>query len=195
MLSASLRETAKQNQNKTNKTKKHQQQPIEPIEVNDGSIKWELFFTRRWNQPHSTISICTCYTTKKKNKKLFLASGEGTFSWQRQNASQSERWLFLDKWGNLMNSLLHRRLWYTLEHLLQLTSYHIAVMKNSLLFWNPLAARVNHWGPKAHLSFVRTEAKWTPSCPAAEERGKKHSASKNNQRSMQELRRRVTYGR
>lgn len=60
-----------------------------------------------------------------------------------------------------------------LEHLLQLTSYHIAVMKNSLLFWNPLAARVNHWGPKAHLSFVRTEAKWTPSCPAAEEwRGK-----------------------
>lgn len=42
-------------------------------------------------------------------------------------------------------------------------------MKNSLLFWNPLAARVNHWGPKAHLSFVRTEAKWTPSCPAAEE--------------------------
>lgn len=62
-----------------------------------------------------------------------------------------------------------------LEHLLQLTSYHIAVMKNSLLFWNPLAARVNHWGPKAHLSFVRTEAKWTPSCPAAEEWGKKNT--------------------
>lgn len=61
-----------------------------------------------------------------------------------------------------------------LEHLLQLTSYHIAVMKNSLLFWNPLAARVNHWGPKAHLSFVRTEAKWTPSCPAAEE-GRKNT--------------------
>jgi len=43
-----------------------------------------------------------------------------------------------------MNSVLCRRLWCMLEHLLQLTSYHAAVMKNSLLFWNPLAARVNH---------------------------------------------------
>lgn len=194
MLSASLRETAKQKQNKTNKAKKHQQQPIER------KSKWWIYQMRvilhKMMKSTSQYHLCMYLLhNQKKNKELFLASGEGTFSWQRQNASQSERWLFLDKWGNLMNSLLHRRLWYTLEHLLQLTSYHIAVMKNSLLFWNPLAARVNHWGPKAHLSFVRTEAKWTPSCPAAEERGKKHSASKNNQRSMQELRRRVTYGR
>lgn len=191
-MSASLRETAKQKQNQTNKTNKQQQQTIE------WKSKWWIYQMRiiLHKTMKSTSQYCFhMYLLHNQKKKNFLASGEGTFSWQRQNASQSERWLFLDKRGNLMNSLLHRRLWYMLEHLLQLTSYHVAVMKNSLLFWNPLAARVNHWGPKAHLSFVRTEAKWTPSCPAAEERGKKHSASKNNQRSMQELQRRVTYGR
>lgn len=40
-------------------------------------------------------------------------------------------------------------------------------MKNSLLFWNPLAAIVDHHRPRAHLSFVRDEAKLTPSPEAA----------------------------
>lgn len=52
---------------------------------------------------------------------------------------------------------------------LHLTRYHIAVMKNSLLFWKPLAAVVNHPGPKAHPSFVRDEAKLTPSLDPAKE--------------------------
>lgn len=38
-------------------------------------------------------------------------------------------------------------------------SDHVAVMKNSLLFWNPLAARVNRPGPQARLSCVRSKAK------------------------------------
>lgn len=49
---------------------------------------------------------------------------------------------------------------------LRITSPH---MKNSLLFWNPLAAIVDHHRPRAHLSFVRDEAKLTPSPEAAKE--------------------------
>lgn len=47
--------------------------------------------------------------------------------------------------------------------------FHITLphMKNSLLFWNPLAAIVDHHRPRAHLSFVRDEAKLTPSPEAA----------------------------
>lgn len=77
-------------------------------------------------------------------KDRMLAAQKGDFFWTNEET---------------MNSPLHRRLQYMLEHLLQLTSYHIAFMKNSLLFWNPLAARAKHRGPKARLSFVRTEAK------------------------------------
>lgn len=49
---------------------------------------------------------------------------------------------------------------------LHITSFH---MKNSLLFWNPLAAIVDHHRPRAHLSFVRDEAKLTPSPEAVKE--------------------------
>lgn len=49
---------------------------------------------------------------------------------------------------------------------LHITSPH---MKNSLLFWNPLAAIVDHHRPRAHLSFVRDEAKLTPSPEAPKE--------------------------
>ena len=62
-----------------------------------------------------------------------------------------------------------RQRWGIWMHLLHLPSYHVAVMKNSLLFWNPLAARVNRRGPQARLSCVRSKAKWTPLRPAPEE--------------------------
>lgn len=136
------------------------------------------------------------YKGKKKKKKslelhgsgraavllyFHLAQGQDSPSggkpWPSQREMATERvdlaFFFLDASANFNGSSpsttrprRRRGIWV---HLLHLPSYHVAVMKNSLLFWNPLAARVNRPGPQARLSCVRSKAKWTPPRPAPEE--------------------------